>query len=601
MSYGLGIDLGTRCTVAAIARTGVQGIGIETVPLTARTLGVASVLYLGAYGSVLVGAAAEQHVLTEPERVFRGFVRRVGQASSPQGQPAAEELTARLVRWVVDTVTAGEGTQPDQIALTHPPDWGQRERELVTGALRESRINEPLFVPTPVAAAAGWAAAREYEPSGPLAVHDLGAMVDATVLAPTGTGEFTLLGTPRTLAHAGGTALDEIVFAHIVNVLGDRIGDLDRDDSVVRAGMALLLEDCVLAREALSDNTEALVPVVLPGVDAWIELTRSQLEEMIRPALQDGARALRDAISAAQLTVPELETVLVTGGVARTPLVASLLAEELGRPVTVSTDPLHNAASGAALATSTLRETRASSAVAPDPSAMTVPVQRAEPPELTSVGSPEIAGRAAGLRSRQRALLTAAAGVFALAAAVVPITIVQSTGSSGVPPVSPTEDATGGLADRGVPGSTRYGIVTDGSTGAADHPAVDPREQQLIAPATSRPGTARTSGTTTRFAPVAPPVPGLPPSPPAGTPAPTIPSPSPSNTAPPTSPTSTTTSPTPSTTTSPAPTTSAPPSTTPTATRTTSTPTRGTPGPTLSPPSRTTSPAPGPSLPSPRR
>ena len=70
MSYGLGIDLGTSCTVAAIARTGVQGIGVETVPLTARAPGVASVLYLGPYGSVLVGAAAEQHLLTEPTRPY---------------------------------------------------------------------------------------------------------------------------------------------------------------------------------------------------------------------------------------------------------------------------------------------------------------------------------------------------------------------------------------------------------------------------------------------------------------------------------------------------------------------------------------------------
>ncbi|MDQ4012016.1 MAG: Hsp70 family protein, partial [Actinomycetota bacterium] len=113
MSYGLGIDLGTSCTVAAVSRAGVQGVDVETVPLTARAAGVASVLYLGAYGSVLVGAAAEQHVLTEADRVFHGFVRRVGQASPPQGQPSAEALTARLVRWVVDTVTAGEGSQPD--------------------------------------------------------------------------------------------------------------------------------------------------------------------------------------------------------------------------------------------------------------------------------------------------------------------------------------------------------------------------------------------------------------------------------------------------------------------------------------------------------
>ena len=584
MSYGLGIDLGTSCTVAAVARTGVQGVDIETVPLTARASSVASVLYLGPYGSVLVGTAAEQHVLTEPDRVFRGFVRRIGQPP-PDGQPAAEALTAKLVRWVIDTVTAGEGTQPDQLALTHPPGWGQRERELVTEALRESRIGEPLFVPAPVAAAAGWAAAEGLEPSH-IAVYDLGAMVDATVLAPSEDGGVTLLGPPRTLTHAGGTAFDEIVFAYVVDVLGDRLAETDPDDPVVRAGMALLLEDCVLAREALSDNTETLVPVALPGVDAWIELTRSQLESMIRPALHDGIQALRDAVAAAQLTVPELDTVLVTGGVARTPLVASLLTEELGRPVTVSSDPLHNAAAGAALATLSLRKTRSPSAVTPDGvvpdrgepdrAAPVAPTQHAERADLPLVASPAVADRVSRLRPRQRALLAAAAGVFALAAAVIPITIIQSTGSSGVPPVSPDE-ALSDPDNRAVPGSAGRGItdgrITADGGGTANDSATEPQVQQQTSPArTPGPAPIRTGAGTAnrpvRPAPAPPPVPGPgrpPPPPPADTTVPTTSA----------RPTSSTTTPPSSTTTTTRPTTTTPrPPTRPEPTTTTRTTTR---------------------------
>ena len=571
LSYDLGIDLGTSCTVAAIDRADVQGI--ETVPLTARAAGVASVLYVGAYGSVLVGAAAEQRVLSEPDRVFRGFVRQVGQASPAQDQPTAEALTARLVRWVLDVVTAGEGTQPDQIALAHPPGWGQRERELVTAALRESRIDEPLFVPAPEAAAAGWAAAEGLEPGGPVAVHDLGAMVDATVLAPTGAGGFALLGPPRTLAHAGGLAFDDIVFAHVLDVLGDRMAGADFDDPVVLAGMALLLEDCVLARETLSDNTEALVPVALPGVDAWIELTRAQLEMMISPALRDGARALRDAVAAAQLTVPELDTVLVTGGVARTPLVTSLLAEELGRPVTVSRDPLHNAAFGAALAASAPRKVQWPSAVLSDHGAMTAPVQRAELADLPPVDS-DVAGPVPRLPPRQprrRALLAAAAGMLALAAVVVPITIIQSTGSSAVPPVPPTEEATGDPGDGGVPNNARSGITTDGGIGTADGTAADPPAQQQTAPTSTpgRPAATRTgAGTTAGPAPgprLPAPVPRPPP--PAGTTAPTTSTPTESSTPAPTTPGPTTTT-TPPTTTTRATTTT---TTTPTTTTTTTT------------------------------
>ena len=561
MSYSLGIDLGTSCTVAAVSRAGVRGTSVEIVPLTARTTGVASVLYLGAYGSFLVGAAAEQHVLTEADRVFRGFVRRVGQASPPQGQPSAQALTARLVRWVIDTVTAGEGSQPDQIALAHPPGWGQRERELVTDALLEFQIGEPLFVPTPVATAAGWVAAEGLEPGGTIAVHDLGAMVDAAVLAPTGEGEFTLLGPPRTLAYAGGTVFDDIVFAHVLDVLGDRMAEADFDDPVVLAGLAMLHEDCVLARETLSDSTEALIAVALPGVDTWIELTRSQLEVMIRPALLDSARALRDVAAAAQLTVPELDTVLVTGGVARTPLVAPLLAEELGRPVTVSRNPLHDAASGAALAASIPREAQSSSAVPSDRgvTATIAPAQRTELAELPSVASRGAAAPVERLRPRQRALLAAAAGVFALAAAVVPITIMQSRSSSGVPPVLPAEEPAGDPGDRAKSGSPRSGITTDGGIGTSSGtPAEPPEQRQTASTGTRFPGATRTgAGTTARPVPPPPPVPAPPP---ADIAVPTLPTPTPTPAPPP--PTTTTPTTTPPTTTSTTTTTTTPPTTT---------------------------------------
>ena len=86
MSYSLGIDLGTSCTVAAISRTHVASSGVETVPLGTPIPAVSSVLHLGEDGSMLVGAAAEHRVLTEPDRVFRGFVRQVGEASPLDGR-----------------------------------------------------------------------------------------------------------------------------------------------------------------------------------------------------------------------------------------------------------------------------------------------------------------------------------------------------------------------------------------------------------------------------------------------------------------------------------------------------------------------------------
>ena len=65
MAYQVGIDLGTSSTVAAVCR----GDGpAHVVPLEGATGAVASAVYLGADGALLVGEAAQRRALSDPGR-----------------------------------------------------------------------------------------------------------------------------------------------------------------------------------------------------------------------------------------------------------------------------------------------------------------------------------------------------------------------------------------------------------------------------------------------------------------------------------------------------------------------------------------------------
>ena len=80
-------------------------------------------LHLGADGSLDVGVAAERWADDEPDRVVRGFPGRIGD-DVPMllaGEPwAPEELTAWLVRWVVDRVAERESGPAEAVAVTRP-------------------------------------------------------------------------------------------------------------------------------------------------------------------------------------------------------------------------------------------------------------------------------------------------------------------------------------------------------------------------------------------------------------------------------------------------------------------------------------------------
>ena len=137
MGYFLGIDVGAARTVAAVARPGTDAV--ETVDLGDGD-GVGSVLHLAEDGTLTVGDAAQERGREEPDRVVEGFPGRIGDGEPLllAGEPwAAEELTAWLVRWVVDRVAEREGGPAAAVAVTPPAG----SAELLAAAVAEQDLD----------------------------------------------------------------------------------------------------------------------------------------------------------------------------------------------------------------------------------------------------------------------------------------------------------------------------------------------------------------------------------------------------------------------------------------------------------------------------
>ena len=237
MGYLLGIDVGTTRTAAATGRADA-GLGdFEIVNLGDRASSVPSVLYLGKDGIVLVGDAAERRATTDPDRVVREFKRRIGDPTPivVAGRTwAPEELSARLVRWVVDRVAEREGGPADRIAITHPASWGAHKKDRLSAALTAHGITAS-FLAEPQAAALHYAAAERVESGSTIAVYDLGGgTFDAAVVHKDGRG-FTLTGRPEGVERLGGIDFDEVVFEHVRAGLPEAFEGLD-DTDPARAG-----------------------------------------------------------------------------------------------------------------------------------------------------------------------------------------------------------------------------------------------------------------------------------------------------------------------------------------------------------------------------
>jgi molecular chaperone DnaK (HSP70) len=99
MGYGLGVDLGTTHTAAAVDVDG----HVEAVRLGSHRPEIPSLVYLRADGEVLVGEAAQRRGEGDPTRLAREFKRRLGDPVPIMlgGAPfSAHALTARLLSYV---------------------------------------------------------------------------------------------------------------------------------------------------------------------------------------------------------------------------------------------------------------------------------------------------------------------------------------------------------------------------------------------------------------------------------------------------------------------------------------------------------------------
>jgi molecular chaperone DnaK len=377
VAYALGVDLGTTFTAAALCRDGRA----DMVSLGNRAASIPSLVFLREDDDVIVGDGAERRGLAEPERLAREFKRRIGDTSPillGRTPYSAERLMAMLLRSVVATVTEREGTAPQSVALAHPANWSSYKTDLLRQAAEQAGVQHAMLISEPVAAAIEHAATERVMTGELVAVYDLGGgTFDAAVLRKTESG-FEVVGTPQGIERLGGIDIDASVMAHVSSVLGGRLDGLDRRDPAVQAGLARLHAECVLAKEALSSDSDTTIVVTLPGVQQDVRLTRVELEGMIRPVLKETTLALRRSIDSVPASVGTVGSVLLVGGSSRIPLVADMVAAEVGKPVRLDAHPKHAIALGAA------RAAAVGFSVVPSPSTVTT----GSPPAAKPVTSP---------------------------------------------------------------------------------------------------------------------------------------------------------------------------------------------------------------------
>ena len=351
MGYVIAVDVGTSRTAAAVARVRSDG-EISTTPfaLGRHADSVPSSVF-ALSGELLWGDAAERRGITQPERLIREFTRRVGDdvpIIAGDQSFTAEQLFARMVTWVVDTVREREGHSPDAVAVTVPVTWGGYRTALIEGALARAGLGDVVIVSEPEAAARRYETLNPLAPAHALAVYDFGGgTFDAVILRKDADGTVQPAGDPHGIRDLGGVDFDDAVLRHVITVAGLSAATLAADRGA-RMGLAALRRECVEAKEALSFDSEVSIPVLLGDRETTVRLTRDEFEAMIEDAIGRTAETLADALESADVTSDRIDAILLTGGSSRIPRVAQHLSARFDLPIATDVDPKAIIALGAA-------------------------------------------------------------------------------------------------------------------------------------------------------------------------------------------------------------------------------------------------------------
>lgn len=350
----LSIDFGTSNTAAA--HTNPTRGGVEAVSLSHAHLTMPSSVYIETPDSVDTGevaldkaAANPAGFIAAPKRMVRRPMIQVNGYDVPLSTPVAAVLES-----VVQKASREHNDQrPSELVLTHPEAWSDAEMKVLLDAAEKLGLTATTIrtVSEPKAAAQYYSSAEPLQPGDRIAVFDFGGgTLDVAVLQAEDDGSFNIVaaGGDNTI---GGKSFDALVRKWVDEQLAEEDSDhaeyLRREAPLAKRHA---LEDNIRrAKELLSETAAATITIPAPAgqdEDTYLQLTREEFEEIIRPAVQRAVALTEATLREAGVSEPaDVKALYLTGGSARIPLVQKMLSP-LG-PVATLDDPKLVVAQGA--------------------------------------------------------------------------------------------------------------------------------------------------------------------------------------------------------------------------------------------------------------
>ena len=373
----IGIDLGTTNSCVAVLdgdkpRVIENAEGDRTTP---------SIIAYTNDGETLVGQSAKRQAVTNPTNTLFAIKRLIGRrwedkevqrdidimpykiAKADNGDAWVEvkgekmappQISAEVLKKMKKTAEDYLGEPVTGAVITVPAYFNDSQRQATKDAGRIAGLDVKRIINEPTAAALAYGMDKK-QGDNVVAVYDLGGgTFDISIIEideVDGEHTFEVLATNGD-THLGGEDFDNRVINYLVEEFKKDQGiDLRKDP----LAMQRLKEAGEKAKIELSSSQQTEVNLPYITADATgpkhlaIKLTRAKLESLVEDMVKESLNPVKQALADADLSVSDINDIILVGGQTRMPLVQKYVTEFFGKEPRKDVNPDEAVAVGAAI------------------------------------------------------------------------------------------------------------------------------------------------------------------------------------------------------------------------------------------------------------
>jgi molecular chaperone DnaK len=366
----IGIDLGTTNSVVSV----MEGREPKVIVNEEGSRLTPSVVAWDDKGEVLVGQIAKRQAVTNPENTVYSAKRFMGRrfeevqgetdrvpykvtkgkngdvAIEARGkQMAPPEISAKVLQKLKKAAEDYLGEKVTEAVITVPAYFNDSQRQATKDAGKIAGLEVRRIINEPTAAALAYG--LDKKANEVIAVYDFGGGTFDISILEVGDNVVQVISTNGD-THLGGDDIDHLVMEWLAAEFRKDTGiDVTKDKMVIQR----LKDAAETAKIELSNKQETTINLPFLTADAsgpkhlQKQLTRSKLEQMIRPLVDRTMEPVRRALDDAKKRPGDINEVVLVGGSTRIPLVQETVQKYFGKEPHRGVNPDEVVAIGAAV------------------------------------------------------------------------------------------------------------------------------------------------------------------------------------------------------------------------------------------------------------